>query len=309
MWTADNIPDQSGRLALITGANTGLGFETALSLALHGAKTILACRDAEKGQTAAKRINEEVARTGSKDTGVAVFQQLDLSDLEQVDVFAAKFLGANKRLDLLILNAGVMMTPYSRTKQDHELQIATNYFGHVKLAKLLLPVLGTTEGSRIVVLASALHKQAKPESFDDLDWRKRSYDSTQAYASSKLADLVFAKELSRRLLEAGIKSPMVVAAHPGYAATELQRTVLIFRILNHFLAQSSSQGALPTLRAATDPEVSPGSYWGPDGFMNMRGSPIENDSSDLSKSPEITKKLFEQTKSLTGISFDFSEQT
>lgn len=306
MWTTENIPNQTGRVALITGANTGLGYETALGLALHGAKTILACRNTEKGEAAAKKINDEVAKAKTGGKGAAEFQLLDLSDLDQVKEYSTKFMGENTRLDLLILNAGVMMTPYTRTKQDHELQIGTNYFGHAALTKYLLPLLTKTEGSRIVVLSSSLHKQAKAESFDDLDWKKRKYDSIQAYATSKLADLVFAKELSRRLVDAGIKSPQVAAAHPGYAATELQRTVFLFRILNYVLAQSSAQGALPTLRAATDPSVKPGSYWGPDGIMNMRGNPVVNDTAPLADDPKITEKLFEETKALTGLTFDFT---
>lgn len=306
MWTTENIPNQTGRVALITGANTGLGYETALVLALHGAKTILACRNTEKGEAAAKKINDEVAKAKTGGKGAAEFQLLDLSDLDQVKEYSTKFMGENTRLDLLILNAGVMMTPYTRTKQDHELQIGTNYFGHAALTKYLLPLLTKTEGSRIVVLSSSLHKQAKAESFDDLDWKKRKYDSIQAYATSKLADLVFAKELSRRLVDAGIKSPQVAAAHPGYAATELQRTVFLFRILNYVLAQSSAQGALPTLRAATDPSVKPGSYWGPDGIMNMRGNPVVNDTAPLADDPKITEKLFEETKALTGLTFDFT---
>ena len=291
---------------MITGANTGLGYETALELALHGAKTILACRNTEKGEAAAKKINDEVAKAKTGGKGAAEFQLLDLSDLDQVKEYSTKFVGENTRLDLLILNAGVMMTPYTRTKQDHELQIGTNYFGHAALTKYLLPLLTKTEGSRIVVLSSSLHKQAKAESFDDLDWKKRKYDSIQAYATSKLADLVFAKELSRRLVDAGIKSPLVAAAHPGYAATELQRTVFLFRILNYVLAQSSAQGALPTLRAASDPSVKPGSYWGPDGIMNMRGNPVENDTAPLADDSKITEKLFEETKALTGSTFDFT---
>lgn len=306
MWTTENIPNQTGRVALITGANTGLGYETALELALHGAKTILACRNTEKGEAAAKKINDEVAKAKTGGKGAAEFQLLDLSDLDQVKEYSTKFVGENTRLDLLILNAGVMMTPYTRTKQDHELQIGTNYFGHAALTKYLLPLLTKTEGSRIVVLSSSLHKQAKAESFDDLDWKKRKYDSIQAYATSKLADLVFAKELSRRLVDAGIKSPLVAAAHPGYAATELQRTVFLFRILNYVLAQSSAQGALPTLRAASDPSVKPGSYWGPDGIMNMRGNPVENDTAPLADDSKITEKLFEETKALTGSTFDFT---
>jgi NAD(P)-dependent dehydrogenase (short-subunit alcohol dehydrogenase family) len=263
-WTFNDIPEQTGRVAIVTGANTGIGFETARMLAARGARVVLACRNAEKGQAAVEKIMAE------KPAGRAEVMLLDLSDLDSVSSFAGAFSSSHQRLDLLIDNAGVMVPPFGRTKQGFETQFGTNHLGHFALTLRLLPLLEKTPGSRVVVVSSTAQNIGRID-FDDLNWERRSYKPWPAYGQSKLANIMFALELSRRLAVAG-SGVLVTAAHPGYTATDLQRNSG-FRSLNPFLAMKPADGALPTLRAAVDPSAAPGSYFGPSGLLEMRGSP------------------------------------
>ncbi|MGD8414027.1 MAG: oxidoreductase [Candidatus Latescibacterota bacterium] len=295
-WTCDDIPDQSGRNVIVTGANTGIGFETARALALKGAQVTLACRSHEKGEEAVDRIRKE-----SADAAVSL-EQLDLSDLRNVEAFAARFKDRHERLDLLILNAGIMVPPESKTAQGYELQFGVNHLGHFALTGALLPLLLATEGSRVVVVSSTAAARGVMN-FDDLQFERRGYAAWQAYAQSKLANQLFTLELQRRLRSAG-SSVVVTAAHPGWTATDLQRTTRLARTLNHFVAMKPPQGALPTLRAATDPEANGGDYFGPNGFLQMRGYPKRIDMVKRAHDPADAARLWEVSEDLSGVRFD-----
>jgi NAD(P)-dependent dehydrogenase (short-subunit alcohol dehydrogenase family) len=295
-WTFDDIPDQTGREVIVTGANTGIGFETARALALKGACVTLACRDVEKGRAVADRI-----LSVSPDAAVTL-EQLDLSDLRAVGDFATRFRERDERLDLLILNAGVMVPPESKTAQGFELQFGVNHLGHFALTGALLPLVLATEGSRVVVVSSTAATTGRMQ-FDDLQFEKRGYAPWQAYCQSKLANQLFALELQRRLGAAGC-SVLVTAAHPGWTATDLQRYTRLVRFLNHFLAMKPAQGALPTLRAATDPQARGGAYYGPDGFLQMRGHPKRIEMVKQAHNREDATRLWEISEKLTGVRFN-----
>jgi NAD(P)-dependent dehydrogenase (short-subunit alcohol dehydrogenase family) len=295
-WNVNSIPDQSGRRAIVTGANTGIGLETARALAGKGAHVTLACRDLDKGQAAMQRILAESANASVS------LEQLDLSDLRNVEAFAARFKDQHERLDLLILNAGVMVPPESKTAQGFELQFGVNHLGHFALTGALLPLVQATEGSRVVVVSSTAAVRGVMR-FDDLQFEKRGYAPWQAYGQSKLANQLFALELQRRLHAAG-SSVLVTAAHPGWTATDLQRSSGLMRFLNHFFAMQPPQGALPTLRAATDPEVAGGDYYGPNGFLQMRGYPKRIDMVKQAQNPGDAVRLWEISEDLTGVRYE-----
>ena len=300
-WTEKNVPDQSGRLAVVTGSNTGLGFDTARVLAARGAQVVLACRDTAKADTAAARIR--ALTPGAK---VSV-QRLDLGSLASVRDAAAELAAAHPRIDLLINNAGVMYPPKSKTADGFELQFGTNHLGHFALTGLLLGNLLDVDGSRVVVVASIAHKIRARIDFDDLQWERRRYDRVAAYGQSKLANLMFAFDLQRRLAAAKAKT-IAVAAHPGVAATELSRHVpgytlpgvswVFGKVLN-----TSEMGALPTLMAATDPAVTGGQYWGPDGFKELRGYPVLATPSRQSRDEAIQQRLWQVSEELTGVTY------
>lgn len=294
-WTFDNIPNQSGRVVIVTGANTGIGFETARMLALRGAFVTLACRNLDKGQEAIDRILAE-----SVDAAVSL-EQLDLSDLRNVEAFAARFLERHDTLDLLILNAGVMVPPESKTAQGFELQFGVNHLGHFALTGALLPLAQATEGSRVVIVSSTAATRGVMN-FEDLQFESRGYSPWQAYSQSKLANQLFTLELQRRLRAAG--SPVLVtAAHPGWTATDLQRTTRLVSFLNHFVAMKPPQGALPTLRAATDPEAVGGDYYGPNGFLQIRGYPKRISMVKQAQDTGDAARLWEISEELTGVSY------
>jgi len=300
-WTEKNVPDQSGRLAIVTGSNTGLGYDNARALAAHGAKVVMAVRDTAKGEEAAARI-----RRLTPGADVAV-HKLDLGSLASVRAAGAELAAAYPRIDLLINNAGVMYPPKSTTADGFELQFGTNHLGHFALTGLLLKNLLPVDDSRVVVVASIAHKIKAKIDFDDLHWEKRSYDKVASYGQSKLANLMFAYDLQRRLAAAKAKT-IAVAAHPGVAATELSRHVpgyelpgvawLFGKVLN-----TSEVGALATLRAATDPNVKGGQYWGPDGFREMRGYPELATSSEQSRDEAIQERLWKVSEELTGVTY------
>ena len=294
-WTFDDMPDQTGRTAIVTGANSGIGFETARMLALRGANVTLACRSVERASGALGRI------LGERPPGKVTMETLDLSDLESVAAFAKAFASKNDRLDLLVNNAGVMVPPLGRTKQGFELQFGTNHLGHFALTARLLPLLEKAPGSRVVVVSSTMQNIGKID-FDDLNWERRSYSAWLAYGQSKLANMLFALELQRRLAAAGSKV-QVTAAHPGWTATDLQRTSALVRVLNPLFAMKPADGALPTLRAATDPQAPPASYWGPSHFMEMNGPPAPARVSPRARDEAVAAKLFDVSEALTGVSF------
>ena len=300
-WTENDVPNQNGRLAIITGSNTGLGYDTARVLAAHGTKIVMAVRDTAKGEAAAARIR---GITPGADITV---QKLDLGSLGAVKESAAEMAAAYPRIDLLINNAGVMYPPKSNTVDGYELQFGTNHLGHFALTGLLLNNLLPVDGSRVVVVASIAHNIKARIDFDDLQWDTRRYDRVAAYGQSKLANLMFAYDLQRRLAAAKAKT-IAVAAHPGVAATELTRHIPGsnlpgFDWLSGKVFNSAELGALPTLRAAVDPAVKGGQYWGPDGIRELRGYPKLVTSSNQSHDEAIQERLWTVSEELTGVTF------
>ena len=295
-WTFNDIPDQTGREVIVTGANTGIGFETARMLALKGARVTLACRNTDKGLAAVDRIRTEAP------TAIVVQEQLDLSDLTNVEAFASRIRDRHDRLDLLILNAGVMVPPESKTAQGFELQFGVNHLGHFALTGALLPLVKATAGARVVAVSSTAATRGAMN-FEDLQFEKRGYAPWPAYGQSKLANQLFTRELQRRLRAAG-SSVRVTAAHPGWTATDLQRTSTLTRFLNRFFAMQPPQGALPTLRAAVDPEVGGGDYFGPNGFLQMRGHPKKIDMVKAAYNESDAARLWEVSEALSGVRYD-----
>jgi NAD(P)-dependent dehydrogenase (short-subunit alcohol dehydrogenase family) len=286
-WTAADIPDQAGRTFVVTGANSGLGAATARQLAAHGAHVILACRNVKKAETVAATM-----------TGNVAVRPLDLSALASIRAFA----NATGEIDVLVNNAGVMAVPKSRTADGFELQIGTNFLGHFALTGLLLPKIS----SRVVTLSSFAHRMGKID-LDDLNWHKRRYRRWAAYGQSKLADLIFALELQRRLKVSG-NALISVAAHPGYASTDLQSHTesaldRVMALGNRLVAQSADGGALPVLYAATMPGVRGGDYYGPSGLGEMRGHPKQVGTTRAAKDTALAAKLWKKAEGLTGVAF------
>jgi NAD(P)-dependent dehydrogenase (short-subunit alcohol dehydrogenase family) len=293
-WTTDDVPGQQGRLAVVTGANTGLGFETAQVLAARGASVVLAVRNVEKGKQAAARI--AAAAPGATVT----VQELDLSSLDSVRAAAAELRAEHPRIDLLICNAGVMYPPKQTTDDGFELQFGTNHLGHFALTGLLLEQMLPVPGSRVVTVSSVGHRIRARVNFDDLQW-ERSYSRVRAYGQSKLANLMFTYELQRRLSGAG--TAIAVAAHPGFAATELMRHTPMAAVVTPLFSQDAAMGALPVLRAATDPSVLGGQYYGPGGFLGLRGYPELAASSRRSHDEAVQRRLWAVSEELTGVTF------
>jgi NAD(P)-dependent dehydrogenase (short-subunit alcohol dehydrogenase family) len=299
-WTAEEIPDQQGRTAIVTGANSGLGRIVARELARRGAQVIIASRDNAKGAEAARAIR---AAFPSSTVEAA---QLDLANLRSIRAFADRIREGNDHIDLLINNAGVMAAPYRRTADGFELQFGTNHLGHFALTGLLLPLLYEGHDARVVTVSSNNHKAGKMN-FDDLQGERR-YSRWGAYAQSKLANLLFAFELDRRLKAAGSRL-ISVAAHPGYSATNLQLSGpppherLAMRLSNRLFAQSAEVGALPLLYAATAPELPGGSYVGPDGAGEMRGYPALVHATKRANDEAAARRLWEISEQLTSVRF------
>ena len=296
-WSAADIPDQSGRRAIVTGANSGLGLIAARELARKGASVVLACRNMEKGEAALSQV-----RAAGDDAELA---QLDLGSLASVREFAAS---QERPLDLLVCNAGVMAPPRQETRDGFEQQIGTNHLGHFALTGLLLGPLKAAPEARVVTVSSNAHRTGKI-AFDDLHGRRR-YNRWRAYGQSKLANLLFMRELDRRARAAGL--PLVsVGAHPGYTATNLQFAApplidrLVMRVSNVVIAQSAEQGALSELYAATVPGLPGGSYVGPDGRGEWRGNPQLVGMSKRAQDPETARRLWEASESLTGATHAF----
>ena len=292
-WTEENITDQTGRIAIVTGANSGIGFETARALAQKGATMIMACRNKEKMENAAEKIQSK------NPEGNVVTMVLDLSDLDSVRQFADEFRAQFGRLDLLINNAGIMVPPYGLTAQGFETQFGVNHLGHFALTGLLLDILIDTPGSRVVTVSSMAHRFGSIN-FDDLNW-EQGYSPNAAYGQSKLANLLFTHALQRKLEAAGYET-LAVAAHPGWTATNLQAHSSMLNFLNRFFAQDPPMGALPTLMAAVDPGVSGGEYYGPSGgIMESRGYPKRVNPNGKSQDEEVASQLWDISEELTGV--------
>jgi len=295
-WTSGDVPGQQGRLAVVTGANTGLGFETARVLAARGASVVLAVRDTGKGKQAAARI---AATAPGADVMV---QPLDLASLDSVRAAAAELRARHPRIDLLINNAGVMFTPRQATRDGFELQLGTNHLGHFALTGLLLEQMLPVPGSRVVTVSSTAHRLRARINFGDLQG-ERSYRRVAAYSQSKLANLMFTYELHRRLSGAAATT-IAVAAHPGLANTELTRnSSAASAALARLISQKPAMGALPTLRAATDPGVLGGQYYGPGRLLGTRGYPELAESSRRSRDTAIQRRLWTVSEELTGVTF------
>jgi NAD(P)-dependent dehydrogenase (short-subunit alcohol dehydrogenase family) len=295
-WTAENIPDQSGKTVIVTGANSGIGFEATAALVRKDAKVIMACRSLEKGQAAAAKIQDQYLK------GEVILKQLDLADLNSVARFADDFLAEHEQLNILINNAGVMAIPYRQTADGFEMQFGTNHLGHFALTGKLLPILQKTPDSRVVTVSSYAHILGRIN-FDNLNSEK-SYQKWLAYGQSKLANILFAYELQRLSSQHGDR-PISIAVHPGYAATNLQKSSSFFSFTNNFMAQSQEMGALPTLYAATHPNIQGGEYIGPDGFLAQRGYPRLARSSRRSYDLETARRLWEISEEMSGVKFEF----
>ena len=305
-WTQNNIPDQMGKLVIVTGGNSGIGYEAGLALAGRNARVILAVRDVKKGEDAAQKIHQKYPQSQ------VTVMPLDLSDLISVRSFAQAFLAKYDYLNILINNAGVMALPARKTADGFEMQFGTNHLGHFALTGLLLPALKATPNARVVTVSSFVHNSGDIH-FDDLQWEKK-YDRWGAYAQSKLANLLFAYELQRRLVGAGIDVKSL-GCHPGYAATNLQSagprmdgsvvSLWMTNLANVLIAQSQTMGALPTLFAAVDSQANGSDYIGPTSLGGMRGYPAKVSSSSKSYDEVAAKRLWSISEGLTGVTYTF----
>ena len=304
-WTIDNIPELSGKIIVVTGGNSGLGYESVKAFAGKGAEVVLASRSTEKGEEAKAAILKDVPG------GKIKVMQLDLGDLESVRSFAAAFKQGYKKLDVLLNNAGIMMTPYSTTKDGFEGQFGTNHLGHFALTGLLMDLLLNTPGSRIVNVSSGAHKSGKMD-FSNLQFENgKDYSPMKAYGRSKLSNLLFTYELQRKL-EAANKETIAAAAHPGIAMTNLANHLMgkfLFKILTplfKMMAQDPAMGALPQIRASVDPSVKGGEYYGPDGKKEYKGYPVLVPSNEASHNLEDAARLWEESEKLTGVNIQIA---
>lgn len=302
-WTFSDMPDLTGKTIVVTGGNSGLGFEAVKAFAGKNAEVILASRSIEKGETAKEEIMAEYPNAQ------ITVKQLNLADLSSIHEFADQFKKGNKKLDILLNNAGVMWCPYSKTQDGFELQMGTNHLGHFALTGLLLDLLKTTKDSRVVTVSSLGHRNARLD-VDQILFDESNYDPRMAYFNSKLANLFFTYELQRKF-EAHDLDIISVAAHPGGSATNLARHVekdMRFRLLKPLfllLAQSAKKGTLPEVRASVDADVKGGEYYGPRGFNEMGGLPVRVESTSASHDLEDAKKLWSVSEQLTGVTYSF----
>lgn len=315
-WSTKDIPDQSGKIAIVTGANSGIGLVAARELARKSATVVVACRSVEKGEKAVEQMRGELAPNG----GGAQFdvKELDLASLSSVRAFAETIAAAYPAgIDILINNAGVMAPPRHETADGFELQIGTNHLGHFALTGLLFDELKKKPGARVVTLSSNAHKMGKLN-FDDFQSEK-GYKRWSAYGQSKLANLVFALDLQTRIGEAGLEMKSI-GAHPGVSNTNLTAagndlgssffsvvSKPFLKMSDLFLAQDAEHGALPTLYAATDEGLSGGEYIGPDGLGEMRGSPTIVAPRKVAHSSEVADQLWDESVKLTGVEYEFGK--
>lgn len=302
-WTAQQIPSQAGKTALVTGANSGIGYQAALELARHGAHVLLGCRNAAKGKAALDRLQREAPGASAE------LVELDMASLASIRAFAAAFAARNIPLDLLINNAGVMALPHRElTAAGFERQFGTNHLGHFALTGLLLPQLLAAPAPRVITVASIAHRNGKID-FDNLQ-SERSYKPWDAYGESKLANILFAKELDRRARAAHSKL-ISIPVHPGVSTTNIfangpgDKSVkaIAVKLLAPVFMQADDAGALPTLYAATSPEAKGGEYIGPDGFMEMKGSPKVVQPRPNALDQAVAQRLWTVSEELTGVSY------
>lgn len=306
-WTAEDMPDLSGQTMIVTGGNSGIGYEAALQFARHHAHTILACRSLAKAEDAAKQI------TASHPNAKVEVRQLDLSSLASIRAFAEAFHNSHRSLNVLVNNAGVMALPYRKTADGFEMQFGTNHLGHFALTGLILDALLASAGARVVNVSSGAHRMGRIR-FDDLQW-EHGYRKWLAYGQSKLANLLFTFELQRRAAAAGAKL-IALGCHPGYAATNLQGAgprmqgssgmESFWKMANSAFAQSSAMGALPTLYAATSPDAHGGDYIGPAGLAELWGNPTQVNSSGAAKDAAAAARLWETSEQLTNVHYSFT---
>ena len=300
-WTVADIPDLTGKVAIVTGANSGVGWESARALAQANATVILACRSVRRGDTAANAIRQEAP------TAQVIVRRLDLADLESIRTFARVFMSERERLDILVNNAGVMLAPYGTTKDGFELHMGTNHLGHFALTGILLERLLRTAGSRIVNVSSLAHRVGRMDFSNLMYTNGKNYSAFGAYARSKLANLLFTAELQRQLQ--GTET-IAVAAHPGGAVTNLGRHMgdrCLYRMLQplfEHLSQSAAQGALPILRAVADPSATGGEYYGPSGRFQIRGAPVVVKAHPRARDQDVAQELWRVSEELTGVSPD-----
>jgi len=293
-WNEGMMGDQSGKVAVITGSNTGIGYYMARALASRGASVTMACRNIEKAEISRKKIIQEFPDSDVK-TSI-----LDLADLSSIEAFSRDF-PSNKGLHILINNAGVMIPPKSRTKDGFELQFGTNHLGHFALTGRLMPILENSAGSRVVTVSSIAHNPGIID-FEDLNGERKRYSRWGFYSQSKIANLIFSLELSRRLERSGSRVSSI-ASHPGYSATDLQRHSMLWRFLNMFLAMSAKRGAEATLYAATENDALEYPYWGPSGIIEMRGHTGRSRINRKALDKEVAARLWEISEELTGVRY------
>ncbi|MGH7781253.1 MAG: oxidoreductase [Candidatus Binataceae bacterium] len=304
-WTAQDLPDLSGKEIIVTGGNSGIGYEAALQFARKGASVILACRNMTKAAAAAAQIKAAYPAANVEPMA------LDLSSLASIREFAASYRARHRALDILVNNAGVMAIPYARTADGFEMQFGTNHLGHFALTGLLLEPLLAADHARVVTVSSGAHRMGQVR-FDDLNW-EHGYAKWRAYGQSKLANLLFTLELQRRI-DAHAGKIIAVACHPGYAATNLQAAgprlegsqlmESLFGVANRVFAQSAAMGALPTLYAAAAPDVRGGEYIGPDGLAEMWGNPTRVKRSAAAKDQSVATRLWNVSEQMTGVHYD-----
>lgn len=303
-WKTNDIPDLTGKVIIVTGGNSGLGFESVKAFAEKGAEVILACRNVEKGELAKSEIVK------SDPTSKIRVLELDLMNLSSIREFTSSFKSTYDQLDVLLNNAGIMMTPYQLTKDGFESQFGTNHLGHFALTGLLLDIIQQTPGSRVINISSLAHKGGTFD-FEDLHYNNgSSYDPMKSYRRSKMANLLFTYDLQRKL--ATVQSDTIsVAAHPGVSMTNLANHLKgsfmfkIFELIGGFISHDPAKGALPGIRASVDPKVQGGAYYGPDGMMEMKGNPVKVASNKASHDLDDAKKLWEVSEQLTGVKFKF----
>lgn len=295
-WTKENMPDLTGKVAIVTGANSGIGFETAKGLAEKGAKVVLACRNLGKAASAANSIRRVV-----RDARLEIIR-LDLADLDSVQAFCETFQMNYDRLDILVNNAGVMTPPHTKTGDGFELQFGANHLGHFALTGRLLDTILSTPEVRIVNVSSMAHRMGSGTiEFDNLNAEK-GYEASAAYAQSKLANLLFTLGLNQHFSEFNADG-IAVTSHPGWTVTGLQRGLL--HGISRVIAQSPAMGALPSLYAASAPDVEPNDYYGPSSLRETRGYPKKVDKSAAAKDPQLAKKLWRVSEEMTAVHYDW----
>ena len=302
VWTVENIPDLTGKIIIVTGANSGIGFEAAKQFARKGARTILACRNMDKAQAALAKIQAEIP--GAQ----AETMHLDLASLISIHEFAQAFTAKYDRLDVLLNNAGIMMVPYTRTEDGFKSQVGTNHMGHFALTGQLIDILEKTPGSRVVNISSGGHRMGIMDFNNLMYMKEKGYSRTGAYGRSKLSNLLFTYELERRL-EADGGNPIAVAAHPGLSETHLAdhffggHLTAFSHVFMKYIGQSAAMGALPGIRAAVDPQVRGGQYYGPDGPSERKGHPVLVQSNRASHDEADARNLWQVSEELTGVKY------